>query len=453
LYALTTFAILFLSGAFLCRMLGVHLTRVKTSFLSDQIDTVNAVQREHPGEMDALVEELEFEANSRSLSHFWGRVVEGAHTLIETDGMAALLPVGEFPSPSSAANEGPACAYSSHDGHSFLLCSATSPRSFHPEQMGIVQVAMDTSDDDDLVDTYRRDAAVVVLLGTLLSTAAGWIIARRGLAPLRDVAEHARRMTAAQLHERVGETQWPDELGAFAIAFDGMLDRLESAFERLSRFAADLAHELRTPINNLMGEAEVALTRERSAAEYRQIIESSREEYSQLSQIIDGLLFLARAENVETPLSPVVLDARAEVEAVREFYEALAEEWKIEVKVRGNGRLRADATLFRRAVSNLLANALNHTAEAGHVWVGIDEVKGGLDVEVSDDGCGMAQEHVSRVFDRFYRIEGAASRSHGNGLGLAIVKSIIELHAGHLRIESAVGQGTRVTLHFPGPDT
>jgi two-component system, OmpR family, heavy metal sensor histidine kinase CusS len=455
LFALTTFGILFLAGVYQCRTLSRHLTRVKTRFLSDQIETLRAVQEEHPGDTDALVEEIEVEAGSRRFSPFWGRVVERGQMLLETPGMQTLMPLAEFRQPNpdhpvrSVANEMPACGYRKHGERTFLLCSATSSRSFQPESTRVLQVAMDTSEDEALVSNYRRDAAVVVLLGTLFSTAAGWVIARRGLAPLRDVADHARRITAAQLHERVGATRWPEELGALSGAFDAMLDRLEHAFERLSRFAADLAHELRTPINNLMGEAEVALTRERSAAEYREIIESSREEYGQLSQIIDGLLFLARAENVDTPISPVGLEAWAEVDAVREFYEALAEDWKVEVAVEGRGKLYADSMLFRRALSNLLSNALNHTEEGGHVRVHIAELTSGLDVCVSDDGCGIGEEHVPHVLDRFYRVAGARSRGHGSGLGLAIVKSILDLHHGTVQIESRVGQGTRITLHFP----
>jgi two-component system heavy metal sensor histidine kinase CusS len=449
LYALTTFAILLLAGVFSCRVLSVHLTRVKTRFLSDQIETIRAIQQEHPGVMEALVEEVEVEAGARRFSQYWGRIVEKGQTLLETQGMERLLPLAQFPAPADDSDKMPRCDHRRHDEHTFLLCSATSPRPFHPGQGGVVQVAMETSDDEALVSTYQRDAAVVVLLGTAMSTLAGWIIARRGLAPLRDVANHARRMTASQLHERVGATRWPEELGALASAFDAMLDRLENAFQRLSRFAADLAHEFRTPINNLMGEAEVALTRDRTAAEYRLIIESSREEYGHLSQIIDGLLFLARAENVETQVSPVGLEARAEADAVREFYEALAEDWKIEVSVRGSGRLYADSVLFRRALSNLLSNALNHTAEGGHVWIDVAEAAGALDVCVADDGCGMAKEHVSRVFDRFYRVESVPGRRHGNGLGLAIVKSIVDLHHGTVQIESQIGHGTRVKMRFP----
>jgi two-component system heavy metal sensor histidine kinase CusS len=274
-------------------------------------------------------------------------------------------------------------------------------------------------------------------------------LARRGLRPLREVADHARRITVSHLHERVSSERWPAELTLLATAFDQMLERLEQSFQRLSQFSADLAHELRTPINNLMGEAEVTLTRSRSADDYRQVIESSLEEFSRMSRMIDSLLFLARADHSDAPLRPVLLDVRVEIEALRDFYEALADEWQVEISCQGQGQLRADAILFRRVVSNLLSNALNHTPHGGHVLLGVEQTPSGLELRVVDDGCGIAREHLPRLFERFYRVDNALSRAQGTGLGLALVKSIIELHQGSVTLESDVGRGMTVRLRFP----
>src|SRR5207244_9308870 len=141
----------------------------------------------------------------------------------------------------------------------------------------------------------------------------------------------AHRITPPQLHERIGPVHWPTELTALATTFDAMLTRLEDSFTRLSQFSVDLAHELRTPINNLMGEAEVALARPRTPAEYQQVLGSGLEEYAKLSRMIDSLLFLARAESPENHIARTRLDARMAFEALREFYEALAEEHAVEV--------------------------------------------------------------------------------------------------------------------------
>lgn len=236
-----------------------------------------------------------------------------------------------------------------------------------------------------------------------------------------------------------------------ASAFDGMLLRLADAFARLTQFSADLAHELRTPINNLMGETEVALSRPRSAAEYRQILESNLEEYSRLSRTVESLLFVARAENTQIPLSKARLDGRTELEAVCSYHEALAEEKGIRLVCLGQGHLYADALLCKRALSNLLSNALRHTPAGGEIRLSLHEaVDGAAEIAVQDSGCGIAAEHIPKLFDRFYRVDPARSEE-GTGLGLAIVKSIMDLHGGSVAVGSQPGGGTTVRLRFPAP--
>jgi two-component system heavy metal sensor histidine kinase CusS len=295
--------------------------------------------------------------------------------------------------------------------------------------------------------------ALVLLLGILLSAGAGMAVARQGMRPLEEIAGAAKRITATHLHERVGETKWPEELGTLASAFDEMLNRLEDSFHRLSQFSADLAHELRTPINNLMGEAEVALSRSRTAEEYREVIASSLEEYGKLSSLIDTLLFLSRAENPETQIVKSPLDARREMEAVREFHEAVAEEQGVTVTCEGYGTIYADSILLRRAVSNLLSNALQYTPRGGEVVLSAEPQEDrSVKIRVSDTGTGIAPEHLPRIFDRFYRADPSRSRyPQGMGLGLSIVRSIVDLHRGDVSIQSDPG-GTIVTLLFPPAD-
>jgi two-component system heavy metal sensor histidine kinase CusS len=269
--------------------------------------------------------------------------------------------------------------------------------------------------------------------------------------PVLQITRAAQRITATQLNERIGPAQWPGELVALAQAFDEMLMRLEDSFARLSQFSSDLAHELRTPINNLMGEAEVALSKNRSAEEYRQVIESGLEEYTRLSRMIDGLLFLARAESADTQIDRTSFDAREVLEAVREFYEALAKEKGIEVTCQGNSLINADPTLFRRAMSNLLSNALQYTPQGGMIFLRVEKADAqSIKVSISDTGIGISPEHLSKVFDRFYRADPARSQySQGTGLGLSIVKSIMELHHGTVHITSEPSKGTTITLCFP----
>jgi two-component system heavy metal sensor histidine kinase CusS len=269
--------------------------------------------------------------------------------------------------------------------------------------------------------------------------------------PLAAITRAAERVSAQDLHRRIDPERWPRELAALATAFDQMLARLEDSFTRLSQFSADLAHELRGPINNLMGEAEVALSRARSEAEYRDVLESSLEEYGRLSRMIDGLLFLARAEAAERRIAKTRLDARREVEAVIEFHDALADEGGVKVSCDGSATVSADPGMFRRAVSNLLSNALQHTPPGGAITITLSAAPGGgAEVRVADTGVGIAAEHLPRLFDRFYRADPARAHSRGGiGLGLAIVKSIMEVHGGRVTITSRPGAGTTVILAFP----
>jgi two-component system heavy metal sensor histidine kinase CusS len=239
-------------------------------------------------------------------------------------------------------------------------------------------------------------------------------------------------------------------LAALADTFNAMLDRLEESFRRLSQFSADLAHELRTPINNMRGEAEVALSRARSVEEYREALTSCLEESVRLSDLIGSLLFLARAESPGTNLKRETVNVVKELEAVRDYYEAAAAEAGVTQSVAAGDEviLSLDRGLLRQAIGNLVANALAHTPPGGTVTLAAEMDRGVVRIEVLDTGAGIPAEDLSRVFDRFYRVDKARSSQGGVGLGLAIVKGIAALHGGRAEIESEIGKGTRITLIF-----
>ncbi|MGB9473566.1 MAG: heavy metal sensor histidine kinase, partial [Candidatus Udaeobacter sp.] len=241
---------------------------------------------------------------------------------------------------------------------------------------------------------------------------------------------------------------WPRELQPLAIAFDEMLKRLDDSFTRLSQFSADLAHELRTPIANMLGEAQVALSRDRSPEEYRETIESTIGECERLSGIVDNLLFVARVDAAREPVERKRFDARAAVEKIAEFYETIAEDRSVAINCSGQGEISADPALFERAVGNLVDNALRFTPQNGSIQIALAEHATDFEVAVSDNGSGIAPEHLPRVFDRFYRAESSRG-SDGAGLGLALVKSIVDLHGGTATIQSEIGRGTIVSLIFP----
>jgi len=227
-----------------------------------------------------------------------------------------------------------------------------------------------------------------------------------------------------------------------------MLKRLDDSFTRLSQFSADLAHELRTPIANMIGEAQVALTRDRTAAEYRDTIESTVGECERLSRIVDNLLFVARVDAAREPIARKRFDARAAVQKIAAFYQTLADDHHVTISCSGDGQIYADPDLFERALGNLLDNALRFTPENGSIQILLSKRDADFEITVRDNGCGIAPEHLPRVFDRFYRADSSRG-SDGAGLGLALVKSIVDLHGGSAKIESEIGRGTIVTLTFP----
>ncbi len=436
-----------LATVFLYWVLARDLDTVNYQFLTDRIQVLRALLKEDPNNPEGLEQEVRFQGV------YYVRILdEDQATQIETPGMGDLIFPSLFPPPIEATEtSGPGMKWELPNGKSYLLISAWAEAGRFPEKRRLLQVAVDVSDEEAIISNYRQKLSMVLFLGVLFSAVAGVVIARKGMRPLKEITKTAQQITATQLHERIGTAQWPKELSTLASAFDEMLSRLEDSFRRLSQLSADLAHELRTPINNLMGEAEVALSKTRTWEEYRQVIESSLEEYARLAHMIDGLLFLARAENPETQVQRVQLDARKEIEAVREFHDPVAQEQGIQVTCQGHASLYADPTLFRRTVSNLLSNALQYTSQGGKVTITVKQQDDQwVEVSVSDTGSGIAPEHLPKIFDRFYRADRARTQNpQGAGLGLSIVKSIMDLHRGTIAIQSEPFKGTTVVLKFP----
>jgi len=453
LYTCSAFAILVLSSVFLYWVLVSNVAKGGEQFLSDKIHVLRMILRERPNNPEALEEEVKWEGTALHFARYYARIVDAdGHILTETPGMSAMLPAGVFPAPSGGAEElGDGLEWRSPDRRTYLLRAAWTKVGRFSGTQRLLQVALDVSQADELLHAYRRKLALVLFVGTACAAGAGAAVARQGMHPLRAITEAAQRITPTRLHERIDPTRWPKELTILATAFDEMLTRLEDSFTRLAQFAADLAHELRTPINNLMGEAEVVLSRARPPHEYRQVLESSLEEYARLSQMIDSLLFLARADSAEARIERSQFDAVQAIEAVREFHEAVAEEQGVEVTCHGKAVVNADPMLFRRAVSNLLSNALQYTSRGGRVSIAVEQTADhAVDVRVSDTGSGIDSAHLPRIFDRFYRADRARSQhASGTGLGLAIVKSIMTLHNGTVTIQSEPAKGTTVTLRFP----
>lgn len=332
-----------------------------------------------------------------------------------------------------------------------IFRALTSPLDYENKQY-VVQIALDRSEEGALLNEYRQRLLIVLAVCFVPCALVCFQIARRGLRPVREMAKTAARIGSSNLDEKILLRPMPSELAHLASTFDAMLDRLKASFERLQRFSADIAHELRTPINNISGELQVALGKDRSAEYYKDAIGSSLEECHRISRIIDSLLFLARAENPRIELSKEPINLRNELETALEFYEPAATEAGItcSLEVEGELTILAERTLFQRALGNIISNAIKKTPPSGRIQVTASRTESNVQIEVTDSGVGIPPEHLPYLFDRFYRVDASRSKdSGGSGLGLAIVKSIASIHGGAVSISSEVGAGTHVRLSLP----
>ncbi len=451
-YVVWTAALLCLAVGFLYWTLKHSLDHARHGMLASKSEVLRVLVRD-PGKAAVLANEVEHEAAESLPFRYYARVMDDqGRVLLETPGMKELPPPALFPPPVEDAEPQLGIRRMVWAERTLLLLSVRAPVGAAGTETRTLQTVLDVSPGAALLADYRNKLLMVLGVGIMLAAVAGVWIARQGMRPLVEITKTAQHITASQLHERITGAKWPAELSYLAAAFDAMLDRLEESFTRLSQFSADLAHALRSPINNLRGEAEVALARSRTPEEYQEILASSLEEFERLSRMIDGLLFLARADDPKMAVQRVPFDARKQIEAVREFYEALASEQQVEVICEGNASLTGDPMLFRRVVSNLLANSLRHTSAHDRVVISLflfdDQA---AEVRVRDTGSGIAPEHLPKIFERFYQARQSSSSKvpGGTGLGLTIVQSIMRLHGGTVSVESALGQGTTVTLQFP----
>lgn len=400
---------------------------------------------------------LQYEVKDEGLATGSGermRLLLNSTIAMETVGMSQQLPLAVFPAPVPGSRLGENSIIIQLAERTFRLDAILLFNPSGPET--ILQAAMDITRECLVLNNYRRSLILIAVLSVVLAT---FVVCRAvdyGLRPLQSLSARTRMITASSLGTRVSQTEWPSEVADLASNFDAMMSRLEFSFCRLSDFASNLAHELRTPLNNLMSGASVVLTKPRSADEYREMLESSLEEYRRMGIIVNSLLLIARSDDPSVSVDTRCLDANAEVAAVLDYYALNAEEQQITLAIQGAGSVDAESTLLRRALSNLIQNALRYTPAGGCITVEIETMENPPKtvLRVVDTGCGIDQECLHRVGERhFHAHDSARSGKHqaGLGLGFAIVRSIMEMHWGGLSIDSVKGEGTTVSLFFPAP--
>lgn len=313
----------------------------------------------------------------------------------------------------------------------------------------IIQMGLDLTTIESVLPGYLEKLFLLLLLGILLSGLAGRHITRKGLRPLRQIAEKGKQINASNLEERFRPQNWPVEMYDLTVSLDGMLDRLQDSFDKLKSYSANLAHELRNPINNLMIEAESALSNGGDVKYYQDVIASNMEEYQRISKIIDGLLFLAWAASSEATLKMELVKVNEEIRNLHDYYDNYSQGHAFIILCDDDTTIWADPTLFRRALSNIIKNAISYSPNGGTIMIEAGRAGDLVEVSVTDQGIGITPEDLERVYDRFFRVSSGETVPRGTGLGLSIVRSIMQLHGGSVRMLSEIGKGTTVVLAFP----
>ncbi len=433
--------------------LASNLRQLSEEIMRDELAVCRALIQARSTDSHELREEVEIDSAVRRYQKFYIRVLdEQGNAVFTTPGMNREMTASDVTG-----------EWNRHQGQIFWL-EAPSGKAYrvvvervrhgsNPNEFWTIQLALDLSQEVQVLSEHRIWVWVILAVAAIVCPRLAIAMAHWGTRPLREVSDAARHVSSSTLHERLQvRANYPQEIATLAESFNAMLTRLEDSFARLSRFSSDLAHELRTPVNNIRGEAEVALGRPRTADEYRDTLGSCLEESERLTNLIESLLFLARSDNPGEHLKKESCAIGDLLSTVREYYEPSASEAHIALVVDCPREIQAavDPQLLQRALGNLVSNAIAHTPSGGSIVLRAARQNQHLQIAVKDSGSGISPEALPKVFDRFYRSDPARPRnSGGTGLGLAIVRQIIHLHGGEVQITSQLRQGTTVSISIP----
>ncbi len=457
LYTASTIIIMLIIFCLLYMTLQNSLYKVSAQFLTSEYQLLQNLIQQYPENKVMWEKQIILQpTNIRSTHKYYIRILGAPQSsVIQTPGMNNLISIHQFPSaPSELKTTDTAKSFSIFHWHSShqkpLLLLSGQIKPIGAKEPFQVQLALITDGEATVLSDYWKMFVVVTIFGTLIATLLGTMLARKSMMPLKNIMRTVGQINTKKLHGRLIPDNWPREFTVLAQNFNNMLDRLEKSFEQLTRFSADLAHELRTPINNLKGEAEICLTKERSIEDYRYVLASSLEEYDRLSRMIEGLLFLARAEDPHMEIICTDIHLGNMIESIFEYYLPIAEENKVELTYTGEATIWANELLLQRALHNIISNAIRYTPKNGKITANIETINSKeISIQLADTGLGIAKEQLPYIFNRFYRTDNArAQASGGSGLGLAILKSIMDLHHGKIKVISELGQGTVITLIF-----
>jgi heavy metal sensor kinase len=302
------------------------------------------------------------------------------------------------------------------------------------------------------LEGFLRLGFALVPLGALLAAVSGFFMAGRALKPVQDIVRAAKQIEVSQLDQRLPIQGSGDEIDQLAKTFNETFARLDKAVGEMKQFTGSIAHELRTPLAALRGEAEIALLHGKTEDDFRRVLSSQLEEFQKLTRIMNQLLTLARAEAGELPLQLAEMNVIPMLQDLVEMMAALAAEKDVSLTLDAPREMpvRADKEWLERAILNLLDNAIKYTQPRGRVTVHASSNGGDAEIEIQDTGSGIPADALPHVFERFYRADPARDKTiEGVGLGLSLVKWIVDQHGGTIQASSPAGQGACFTIHLP----
>ena len=306
-------------------------------------------------------------------------------------------------------------------------------------------VGVDTRPFARTAHSFRVASVLITLISVGLVAVLGYWVARVGLAPVARLSQDVRAIGPNNRAQRLQLPTLPLELAQLGSSFNAALDRLEQAYLQLATFNDDVAHELRTPLGNMIGQTQVALSRERNPEQLKELLQSNLEELERLRLIVADMLFLARADQGERASRRTTVSIAQEVQKTVEFLEMLLDDAKLTVQVVGDQMASIETSLFRRALTNLIQNAIQYAQSGTRIDAEILAVGSQVHVAISNVGAPIAPAHLPRIFDRFYRVDSSRANfpEHaGHGLGLAIVKAVASMHGGTVFARSQDGRNT-----------
>ncbi|NVK42579.1 MAG: heavy metal sensor histidine kinase [Oceanospirillaceae bacterium] len=443
LFALAVLSVLLVTGIVFKQLSVMHFRALDRQELESKLQGAAKL-------LEGVSDRSQFERRAAEFDVLFGHH-ERLRVTVRGPGDALWLHFGEtggFPTPVAVEAVGRLSEWW-WDGHVYHGLSQRLPLAGDNGHL-VIELWLDGTPHQQYLTTAQRWFWIAFGLSALGSWALGWLVARHGLGPVRAVTELMASISSRSLKERLDPGDVPQELRGLARTFNSMLARLEGDFLRLSNFSSDLAHELRTPISSLITHTEVVLARSRDAGEYREALYSNLEELQRMTKLVEEMLFIAKSDNALIEPESVAIDLHALVLQLFDYYELLADEKDVSLGCSGQGRINGDPSMLRRALSNLLSNAIRHSYPGRAVRVDIAASEGGVEVTVSNVGDSIPEDQVERIFDRFYRLDPArrGGQSPHAGLGLAISRAIVEMHGGTLACESDTA-GTRFIICLP----